>query len=396
MNRRNVLACAVLAAASGALVRSAHADVVKDYEQTKTFTFTVNNPAGVIPVLTGYRYDHAFFNFANGTGVNDRFPFVQPKQYNGFKQDEISRNSENTVTIYNPANGGPKMAPVNLQKDTLVVKKYESTVNPSAAGKAASASSNLTVSKREPGNATGSVTVSGGFDQPGKGQSAGSLAYGNVVATFNGVALRGTIKGSDGKQINVVSPRQIGQKTGAVDPIVFTVQNDQGVTLLSQMLYYSYAEVDGPGSLNWGTDELSVDAENANFFAEANPLGGPQSVISFVVSGGTIVSFKDTGTLFQSCDLTVGTTGPFGCVLSDQFTFNYNLSRFGSQDLNLTTEFSDIGFTSIAPEPNFGAVLGAGLGVFAFVAWRRRVRVFASSVKGPTWSIPTPSVAAGR
>jgi hypothetical protein len=142
------------------------------------------------------------------------------------------------------------------------------------------------------------------------------------------------------------------------------------------------ADVENGGGLTWDNNLLTFDAaasgENARFELDATPLSGSASSLLLEVQNGQVVKADKTGPLFNSLSLpSLGSSGAFALTVPESLSFNYDLSRFGSEEVNATADWAVAGEVGggAVPEPSSLLLLGIGsLSALLFAARLRRIR----------------------
>jgi hypothetical protein len=342
-----------------------------EYSDTKTWSFTSNVP-GAVPVLVGKRFTHAI----NRPRTIAEYSSGQPATFDGFSPENVFYSEPPgfvKLNIYNPYSG-PMSKPVNFQ--TISPLPMGATTQTSTAGDA-SATATINVTALAAPTASGTVTVSGSAPEDAAKKTGYAFSYANVSASVNGRRLTGTATVmSTGLNLQSTTIQAYRKGPGVRDPLNFFVTNMSNNLLFEQTLYLNSADVDGGASLTWGSSGLlqvtsGLPGEDAYFEVDVTPLSGPASHLLLQTINGTVAAETATG-LFSSLPLPgLGTTGDFSLVVPDDFTFNYNLSAYGSTPVNAIAQWDTAGYTGV-PEPATLTLVATGLGLgWLARKWRR-------------------------
>ena len=369
---RTVCAClAAIASTYGAAI---------NYDITKNYTFTTN--ANVVPTLNEQRYAHSYDYNVNGGGIAVNTA-QNNNAYDAFAIDTYNANWPNAANaniyywaLFNRPSGH---VPVAITKETVNgLTLAGSPYNDAANAGGASANVNATVTTLQAKQADGTLDVNGSIPDPAAGERLFAMSYGQITARANGANLAGVITNNANMRINnLAAPRGIGStqmKTGAADPVAVAAFDSSGNMLSDMLLMVSQGEVDGWGFLDWSSNSLDVNADNAMFTLSEFPFssGDPSGTLTLTIVND-VVSFSTTGTAFLSCQATkVVSSGSFSCTLPTTASFNYSYNSNGNM-MTVEADSDSVGFTQASNAPEPGTMLSVGLGLVCGARlWRRR------------------------
>jgi hypothetical protein len=242
----------------------------------------------------------------------------------------------------------------------------------------ATATTTFDVKKLQAGVAKGSITVSGSAPADANGKTGFAFSYGAITASVNGKNLAGKVTVKP-RTFMTFTPQLVGQQQRVDDPLNFIVTDMSGNTLFSQTLFDYTANVQNGSQLSWDNNLLLFNAgsigENASLKIDVSPLSGSPSGLLLTVQNGSVIAATKSGPLFDSLSLpSLRSPGAFTLALPNDFAFNYDLSRFGDQEITATANWSEDGFTGVTtPEPSALALAVIGsLGLLGFARLRRR------------------------
>jgi hypothetical protein len=364
--------CGIAALMAACLGPPASADPI-NYDATKGFSITDNS--GLVPTLTGFRFLHAINRertVAENTG--GQLPLFNPFNNDDAFYKQATSGPGRVLAIQNGV-GPQQLVPIQPQGMPLGLGVTSRTVT---AGDA-TATTTFNVTTLAAGRAAGTVRVNGSAPEDAMRRKGFAFSYGDVRATITG---RGMVGGM------VVNPGTVTLKRGVsgiqrvLDPLNFVVTNDSGAVLLAQTLGLFAADVENGGGLTWDNNLLTFDSaasgENARFELDATPLSGSASSLLLEVQNGQVVKADKTGPLFNSLFLpSLGSSGAFALTVPGSLSFNYDLSRFGSEEVNATADWAVAGEVGggAVPEPSSLLLLGIGsLSALLFAARLRRIR----------------------